>query len=140
MYKFSSPRSVSGIVPTAHLVAEEAWFEAEGLRPHQTMAFCCKQRQGWLPWGPVFLCFSFTPHTSHSPCALCLSASRPLDSVQPASPYATGPSCLLDRSTLAFTFICMHKPSNLSNKEGDGGSQTASKRCSKPILEYYYSI
>lgn len=67
VHKFSSPRSLSGISPTAHPVGEEAWFEAGALRPHQTMAFCCKQRQGSLPGAPSSLSLSLSlreaPHT-----------------------------------------------------------------------------
>lgn len=44
-------------------------------------------------------------------------ASRPLDFVQIACPYATSPNCLSNKFTLAFSFICMHKPTSLPNKE-----------------------
>lgn len=108
VYTLSSPRPASGILPTAHPVGEEAWFEAEAPRSHQTMAFCCKQRQGGLPGAPSpshAFCVSLLPHTPVIPPVLCFSASSPLDGVQPASPYATSPNCLSDRFTLAFPFI-----------------------------------
>lgn len=112
VYKFSSPRSASGILPTAHPVAEEAWFEAEGLRSHQTMAFCCKQRQGRLPGAPslpLAFCVSLLPHTPVILLVLSVSLLPGLwtaSSLLPHMPQV--PSvCQTDPHWLSLLFVCI---------------------------------
>ena len=56
----------SGILPRAHPVGAGALEPAA--RPHQTMAFCCKQSQGSLP-GALSLCLS---SATHGPDPVCL--------------------------------------------------------------------
>lgn len=91
----SRPRPPSGILPTAHPVGEGAVFfvffpssffffflGAGATRPHQTMAFCCKQSQRRLPGAPSLPSSSLKAPGS-SPA--CLPAS---------------PDCLSNKSTL----------------------------------------